>query len=98
MSAWQNCYSLSASEFPTLNMSKMTNGTSCFEGVKLTTSSYSALLTSLSATNVNNSVTFHGGNSTFNTPGSAAGAFLTRSTGVGGRGWIITDGGYQTGT
>jgi len=65
-STWQNCYSLSASEFPTLNMSKMTNGTNCFAGVKLTTTSYSALLTSLCATNFNNSVTFHGGNSNYN--------------------------------
>jgi hypothetical protein len=96
--AWQNCYSLSASNFPTLNMSKMTNGTDCFNGVKLTTSSYSALLTSLCATNFNNSVIFHGGNSTFNTAGSAAKVFLTKSTGAGGRGWTITDGGYQVGT
>jgi hypothetical protein len=97
-STWQNCFSLSASEFPTLNMSGMTNGTNCFNGVKLTTTSYSALLTSLSATNINTGVTFHGGNSTFNTPGSAARAFLTRSTALGGRGWTITDGGYEAGT
>jgi hypothetical protein len=96
--AWQNCYSLSASEFPTLNMSKMTIGTNCFAGVKLTTTSYSALLTSLCATNFNTAVTFHGGNSTFNTAGSAAKVFLTTSTGAGGRGWTITDGGYQAGT
>lgn len=95
---WQGCISLSASDFPTLDMSKMTDGTNCFDGVKLTTTSYSALLTALSATNINNTVTFHGGNSTFNTPGSAARAFLTRSTALGGRGWTITDGGYQAGT
>ena len=97
-STWQNCISLSASEFPTLNMSKMTNGTNCFNGVKLTTTSYSSLLTSLCATNFNNTVTFHGGNSTFNTPGSAAKVFLTKSIANGGRGWTITDGGYQAGT
>jgi hypothetical protein len=95
---WRNCISLSASEFPTLNMSKMTNGTNCFNGVKLTTTSYSSLLTSLCATNFNNTVTFHGGNSTFNTPGSAAKVFLTTSIANGGRGWTINDGGYQAGT
>ena len=95
---WYNCISLSDSEFPTLNMSKMTNGTNCFAGVKLTTTSYSSLLTSLCATNFNNTVAFHGGNSTFNTPGSAAKVFLTTSIANGGRGWTINDGGYEPGT
>jgi hypothetical protein len=86
--AWQNCYSLSASEFPTLNMSKMTNGTNCFNGVKLTSNSYSAILASLCATNINTGVIFHGGNSNFTPAGSAARLVLTNS-----RGWTITDGG-----
>jgi hypothetical protein len=95
-STWQNCYSLSASEFPTLNMSKMTNGTNCFAGVKLTTTSYSALLTSLCATNFNNSVTFHGGNSNYNSTVprvTASRNFLVTPIVSGGRGWTITDGG-----
>jgi hypothetical protein len=96
--AWKNCSSLSASDFPTLDMSKMTAGVNCFQGTKLTTTSYSALLTSLSATNVNTGVTFHGGNSTFNTAGSAAKVFLTTSIANGGRGWTINDGGYEPGT
>lgn len=90
---WQNCKNLSASEFPTLNLSNMINGTNCFNGVKLTTSSYSSLLTSICATNFNNNVVFHGGNSTYNTPASAARIFLVNT-----KGWTITDGGYQAGT
>jgi hypothetical protein len=98
LGTWMGCVSLSASDFPTLNLSKLTEGTDCFNGVKLTTSSYSALLTSLCATNFNLNVPFHGGNSTFNTAGSAAKVFLTKDVADGGRGWIITDGGYETGT
>jgi hypothetical protein len=97
-STWRGCISLSASDFPTLNLSKLSVGTDCFNGVKLTTSSYSALLTSLCATNFNLNVPFHGGNSTFNTAGSAARVFLTTPVANGGRGWIINDGGYQAGT
>jgi hypothetical protein len=86
---WQNCYSLSASDFPTLNMSKMTDGTNCFLGVKLTTSSYSTLLSSICATNTNNTVTFHGGNSQYNnTFGLSARNHLVNV-----KGWTITDGG-----
>ena len=95
-STWQNCISLSASEFPTLNMSKMTIGTNCFNGVKLTTTSYSSLLTSLCATNFNNTVTFHGGNSNYNSTVpqvTAARNFLVTPILSGGRGWTITDGG-----
>jgi hypothetical protein len=73
-------------------------GRDCFKGVKLQTQSYSSLLTSICATNINTGVTFHGGNSTFNTAGSAAKVFLTTSIANGGRGWTITDGGYETGT
>ena len=93
---WQNCISLSATDFPTLNMSKMTNGTGCFQGVKLTTTSYSALLTSLCATNFNNTVTFHGGNSNYNSTVpqvTASRNFLVTPVVSGGRGWTITDGG-----
>lgn len=95
-STWQNCYSLSASEFPTLNMSKMTIGTNCFNGVRLTTTSYSVLLTSLCATNFNNTVTFHGGNSNYNSTVpqvTASRNFLVTPVVNGGRGWTIIDGG-----
>jgi hypothetical protein len=91
--AWNGCTRLSLTDFPTLNMSKMTNGTNCFNNVKLTTSSYSSLLTSICATNFNTSVTFDGGLSTYNTPASAARVYLVNT-----KGWTITDGGYQVGT
>jgi hypothetical protein len=73
-------------------------GTNCFLGVKLPIQSYSAMLTALYATNGNTGVVFHGGNSTFNSAGSAAWSMLTRPIANGGRAWTITDGGYQAGT
>jgi len=108
--AWRNCRGLSASPFPTLNMSKMskstfagffdfnshqngTGGDRCFEGVTLQTQSWSALLTSLCATNFNTEVTFHGGNSKRNAAGTVAYDFLTSSIGSGGRAWTIQDAG-----
>jgi hypothetical protein len=94
--AWKNCYSLSATDFPTLNMSKMTSGANCFEGVKLTTYSYSALLTSLCASNFNTGVTFHGGNSKYNEQGQIAHTVLTNPIATGGRAWNIIDGGLQS--
>jgi hypothetical protein len=97
-STWNGCINLSKTEFPTLNMSGMLSGSNCFLNVKLTTTSYSSMLTSLCATNFNNNVIFHGGDSTYNTPASAARVFLTKPVINGGRGWTITDGGYQTGT
>jgi hypothetical protein len=71
-------------------MSKMTSGADCFNGVKLTTTSYSALLTSLCATNINTGVTFHGGNSKYNYTAVEARSYLINT-----RGWNITDGGYE---
>jgi hypothetical protein len=85
---WYGCTSLSSTDFPVLNMSKMTNGSQCFQGVKLTTNSYSTLLSSICATNLNSGVVFHGGDSTYNTSGSAARVHL-----VDVKGWTITDGG-----
>ena len=91
---WWGCTRLSATDFPTLNMSKMTNGTNCFNGVKLTTNSYSLLLSSICATNINNTVTFHGGNSNYNsTFGLSARNYLVNT-----KGWTITDGGLETAT
>jgi hypothetical protein len=59
-------------------------GAGCFEGVKLQTHSYSALLTSLCATNFNTNVQFHGGFSNFNLAGQDARNYLINS-----RGWTI---------
>lgn len=90
ISTWANCINLSASDFPTLNMSKMLSGANCFAGVKLTTSSYSALLTSLCATNFNNNVQFNGGNSQRNAAGTTAFRHLTAV-----RNWSIVDNGIE---
>lgn len=87
---WENCRYLSASDFPTLDMSKMTNGINCFNLVRLTTSSYSSLLTSLCSTNFNTGVQFHGGNSKRNLQGTESYNYLTSN-----RGWSINDGGPE---
>jgi hypothetical protein len=80
---WKNCYSLSARDFPTLNMSKLwaSNGSAggCFQGVKLKTNSYSLLLSSLRLNNNNIGITFHGGNSNYNSYGKEARDILTSS-------------------
>jgi hypothetical protein len=59
-------------------------GEGCFEGVKLQTQSYSALLTSLCATNFNSNVQFHGGLSNFNQAGKDARDYLITT-----KGWTI---------
>ena len=59
-------------------------GEGCFEGVKLQTQSYSALLTSLCATNFNSNVQFHGGLSNFNQAGKNARDYLITT-----KGWTI---------
>jgi hypothetical protein len=87
---WEGCISLSASYFPTLNMSKMIQGTDCFRSVKLQTHSWSSLLTSICATNNNTNVAFHGGDSKRNMQGSLAYQHLTNI-----KSWSITDGGEE---
>jgi photosystem II stability/assembly factor-like uncharacterized protein len=87
---WSSCVSLSASHFPAVDMRNMTDGTDCFYGVKLTTTSYSALLTSICATNINTGVTFHGGNSNFLIKAIPARQYLTTD-----RLWTINDGGLE---
>lgn len=59
-------------------------GEGCFEGVKLQTQSYSAILTSLCATNFNSNVQFHGGLSNFNQAGQNARNYLVTT-----KGWTI---------
>jgi len=59
-------------------------GDGCFQGVKLQTQSYSALLTSLCATNFNSNVQFHGGLSNFNQAGKNARDYLVNT-----KGWTI---------
>jgi hypothetical protein len=88
---WSNCISLSVFEFNIDTFSKVatTGGTNCFLNVTLPTQTWSSILTSISATNTNLNVTFHGGNSKRNAEGTTAYAYLT------GRGWSITDGGPE---
>jgi hypothetical protein len=90
-STWRDCVSLSAFEFNIDTFSKVTGtgGTNCFLNVTLPTQTWSSILTSISATNTNLNVTFHGGNSKRNAAGTTAYAHLT------GRGWTITDGGPE---
>ena len=86
---WYGCKSLSASHFPNLDMSKMTDGTNCFAaGVKLTTYSFSTLIESICANNTNQNVIFHAGSSNYNsTYGLSALEYLSNN-----RGWTIVSG------
>ena len=83
---WFGCSSLTS--FPTLNLGSMVDGTDCFTGVALSTSSYSALLIALAAQNTQSHVVFDGGTSQFNTAASPS-----RSTLTGTRYWTIRDDG-----
>ncbi len=85
--AWAGCSGLTS--FPLINLSKMVNGTECFEGVTLTPSSYSALLNNLAATNRSTGVSFYGGASRY----YASAASARNATLVVGQGWYIEDGG-----
>ena len=84
---WQNCTSLT--DFGPDNFNAMTNGTNTLKSVTLPTAKYSDLLVKLEADNPNNSITFHGGNSTYDAAGGVARATLVASP----RLWTITDGG-----
>lgn len=95
---WSGCTGLNGYAFPLLNFRKMTSGGSSgldtFKDVKLATSAWSAILIDLAANALNNSVTFNGGLSNYDTAtAGAARAHLTASIGSGGRGWTIIDGG-----
>jgi len=87
-SGWYNCTSLVT--FPAINMHSMNNGDSCFTNVTLATADYSALLIDLAANNSNTSVTFHGGDSKYNTSGATARTTLVDPAGLN---WSISDGG-----
>jgi len=62
--------------------------TNCFSGCTLNTDDYSNMLINLEANNQNNTVPFHGGNSTYNASGATARAAL-----IADHTWSITDGG-----
>jgi hypothetical protein len=86
--AWAGCTGLNGYDFPTLNMGAMTNGAQCFNGVTLSTASYSALLVSIDALNARTHVTFSGGLSEYD-----AGAVTARGDLTATKLWTVTDGG-----
>jgi hypothetical protein len=73
---------------PLLNLSKVTNAIDMFFGVTLTTQSYSDFLINLATLPLQSGVSFHGGNSKYNTTAAIARAYLISNFG-----WTITDGG-----
>lgn len=73
---------------PLLDLSSVTDAVDMFFGVTLTTQSYSDFLVNLATLPLKNTVTFHGGNSKYNSAGAVARAYIISTFG-----WIITDGG-----
>lgn len=89
-SMFVNCIALSA--VPSgMTLTNMNNGAVMFGGVTLSTASYSQLLVNIEANNVNNGITFSGGNSKYNAAGQTARNILTSAP----RNWIIIDGGLE---
>ena len=84
-SAWEQC---TLSNFPSLNLGQMNNGSDCFADVPLSVDSYSNLLISLASLNAQMNVEFDGGLGQFNLSAASARNTLTNA-----RGWLITDGG-----
>lgn len=76
------------SSFAMRDFYAMSIGNSMFNGTTLPTADYSDILITQNANNPNNSVTLHGGNSTYNASASSA-----RSNLVSVKLWSITDGG-----
>lgn len=85
---WRNCSSLTV--LPLLSMGNMTNGATAFNGVILSTNSYSDLLVDIEMNNSAANVTFDGGGSKYDI--SAIGARENLIS----RGWTITDGGFES--
>lgn len=72
-----------------MTLSSLTSGFQMFLGNTINTERYSQLLIDMEASNPNNNVTFHGGNSKYNSSAVTARANLVA------RGWTITDGGLE---
>ena len=86
-----NCYRLSATPFPQLNLNAGGhNAFRMFDNVKLQTQSFSALLTGLSAGNLNTNGIFGGGKSRYNRGALSAVLALAQD-----RNWAIDSGGYE---
>lgn len=71
------------------DITALTDATSMFNAVTLSTANYESLLVGWEANTHNNDVVFHGGDSLYNDPSSAA----TARTALVADGWTITDGG-----
>jgi len=72
-----------------VTLANLSDGTNIFLGSTINTTRYSQLLIDLENLNSNNSFSFHGGNSQYNTSGQTARNILTASP----RNLTITDGG-----
>ena len=82
--------SVSFTELPIgVTLPLLTRGNVMFRGVTLATERYSQLLIDLESGNLNDNVTFHGGNSRYNSSAVTARANLVA------RGWTITDNGLE---
>lgn len=92
INTWRNCTSMYEFNFYTDTFAKMLSGNGCFQGIALASTTWSNLLTSISATNTNLGVVFGGGSSQRNTVGTSAYNYLQNQ-----RNWIITDGGQVPG-
>lgn len=73
-----------------MDLSNGSNFTLFLDGVTLSTANYDALLIHLESTNQNNSLSFHGGSSTYTLGGAAEAA---RTALINDHSWTITDGG-----
>jgi surface protein len=71
------------------DVTSLTSAVSMFDGATLSTANYNALLVGWEAQAVNNTVSFHGGNSTY----SGADAAEARFNLINDHSWTITDGG-----
>ncbi len=79
--------SFSGNDFPTIDLSSMTNGTNMFAQTTISEQSWSDLLVATEASTIINNVTWSGGSAIFNAEGSVARASLTDD-----HTWTITDG------
>ena len=85
---WRNMGAMTS--FATRNFYNMTNGGDCFAGTTLPTSDWSDILVTQRANNSGTGISFHGGNSKYNTAGGVArGELVTIQS------WSIIDGGAE---
>lgn len=85
-----NCTSLTEIGLDSWNVTGATTMQSMLSGVTLTTSNYDNILVNFDSQSVNNSVQFHGGNSTYTSSGAGGTA---RTNLINDHSWVITDGG-----